>query len=44
VFLCSLFLLELAMQLIIEGMTRPRPYGVPIIAAWTGYSAPALPA
>ena len=42
VFLCSLFLLELAIQFIVEGMTRPRPYGVPIIAGWAGYSAPAL--
>ena len=42
VFLCSLFLLELAIQFIVEGMTRPRPYGVLIIAGWAGYSAPAL--
>jgi hypothetical protein len=42
VFLCSLFLLEGAILLITEGMTRPRPYDVPIIAGWTGYSAPAL--
>ncbi len=42
VFLCSLILLEIALQLITEGMTRPRPYGVPIIAGWAGYSAPAL--
>jgi tRNA A-37 threonylcarbamoyl transferase component Bud32 len=42
VFLCTLFLLELAIELVTEGMTRPRPYGVLIIASWTGYSAPAL--
>ncbi|HEY6315445.1 MAG TPA: hypothetical protein VIY52_32205 [Streptosporangiaceae bacterium] len=42
VFLCSLFLLQLATQSITEGMTRPRPYGVPVIAGWAGYSAPAL--
>ena len=42
VFLCSLFLLELAIKFITEGMTRPRPYGVLIIAGWAGYSAPAL--
>jgi hypothetical protein len=42
VFLCSLFLLQLATQSITEGMTRPRPYGVLIIAGWAGYSAPAL--
>ena len=42
VFLCSLLLLELAIQFIAEGMTRPRPYGVTIIVGWAGYSAPAL--
>ena len=42
VFVCSLFFLELAMQLITDGLQRPRPYGVPIIAGWAGYSAPAL--
>ncbi len=42
VFLCSLFALTLAMDVITEGMTRPRPYGVLIIGNWTGYSAPAL--
>jgi len=42
VFLCSLFALTLAMDVITEGMTRPRPYGVLIIAGWAGYSAPAL--
>ena len=42
VFLCSLFALTLAMGVITEGMTRPRPYGVLIIAGWAGYSAPAL--
>ncbi len=36
VFLCSLFLLELAIQLIASGLTRPRPYGVPAIAGWAG--------
>ena len=42
VFLCSLLALTLAMDVITEGMTRPRPYGVLIIAGWAGYSAPAL--
>ena len=42
VFLCSLYLFELAIEFITEGTTRPRPYGVPIIGRWTGYSAPAL--
>ncbi|MGH7735925.1 MAG: hypothetical protein ACREOE_20060, partial [Gemmatimonadales bacterium] len=36
VFVCSLFFLELAMQLIEDGVQRPRPYGVPIIAGWAG--------
>ena len=44
VFLCSLLVLEIAIQLIASGLTRPRPYGVPIIAGWAGYSAPALSA
>jgi len=44
VFLCSLLVLEIAIQLIASGLTRPRPYGVPIIADWAGYSAPALSA
>ncbi len=44
VFLCSLFLLQLAIQNITEGTTRPRPYGVPIIAGWAGYSTPAMSA
>jgi tRNA A-37 threonylcarbamoyl transferase component Bud32 len=42
VFLCSLFLLELAVKFINVGTTRPRPYGVRISAGWAGYSAPAL--
>ena len=44
VFLCSLFFLEIAMLLVNNGVQRPRPYGVPIIAGWVGYSAPALSA
>jgi hypothetical protein len=42
VFLCGLFLLQLATQDLTAGMTRPRPYGVRVIAGWSGYSAPAL--
>ena len=42
VFLCSLFLLEIAIQVIDSGLTRPRPYGVRVIAAWAGFSAPAI--
>ena len=44
VFVCSLFLLELAMLLVNNGVQRPRPYGVPIIGSWYGYSVPALSA
>jgi hypothetical protein len=43
VFLCSLFLLEVATTLITAGTTRPRPYGVLIIGNWTGYSRPSPP-
>ena len=42
VFLCSLFLLQLATALITSGTTRPRPYGVLIIGNWGGYSTQAL--
>ena len=42
VFLCSLFLLQLATTLITSGTTRPRPYGVLIIGNWRGYSTQAL--
>ena len=42
VFLCSLFVLEIAIQLIAIGLTRPRPYGVRIITGWAGFSAPAV--
>ncbi len=44
VLLCSLFVLEIAMLLVNNGVQRPRPYGVPIIGSWSGYSAPALAA
>jgi tRNA A-37 threonylcarbamoyl transferase component Bud32 len=42
VFLCSLFFLEIAIWLIDSGLTRPRPYGVRVIAGWAGFSAPAI--
>jgi tRNA A-37 threonylcarbamoyl transferase component Bud32 len=42
VFLCSLYLFELAIGFITEGTTRPRPYDVLITGRWTGYSTPAL--
>ena len=44
IFVCSLAFVELAGFWINQELTRPRPYGVPIIAGWAGYSAPALPA
>ena len=44
IFVCSLAFLELAGFWINQELTRPRPNGVPIIAGWAGYSAPALPA
>jgi membrane-associated phospholipid phosphatase len=36
-----LFFLELTGGWIYFGLSRPRPYGVPIIGSWNGYSAPA---
>ena len=35
-----LFFLEIIGRLIYDGLSRPRPYGVPIIGGWDGYSAP----
>src|SRR5882757_1067019 len=43
VFLCSLFFLEIVGQWIYEALSRPRPFGVPVIASWGGYSAPSPP-
>jgi len=37
--LCLLFL-EIAAGLIYDALARPRPYGVPVIGRWEGYSAP----
>jgi len=37
--LCLLFL-EIATGLIYDALSRPRPYGVPVIGRWEGYSAP----
>jgi len=44
VFLCSLFFLAIVGQWIYSSLSRPRPYGVPIITSWGGYSAPSPPA
>ena len=35
-----LFFLEIIGGVIYDGLSRPRPYGVPIIGRWDGYSAP----
>jgi membrane-associated phospholipid phosphatase/tRNA A-37 threonylcarbamoyl transferase component Bud32 len=43
VFVSSLFFLEIVGQWIYFALSRPRPYGVPIIASWGGYSAPSPP-
>jgi hypothetical protein len=43
VFLGSLFFLELVGTWIYFGLSRPRPYGVPIIGSWGGYSGIAPP-
>jgi membrane-associated phospholipid phosphatase/tRNA A-37 threonylcarbamoyl transferase component Bud32 len=43
VFLCSLFFLEVVGQWIYSALSRPRPFGVPVIAGWGGYSAPSPP-
>jgi tRNA A-37 threonylcarbamoyl transferase component Bud32/membrane-associated phospholipid phosphatase len=39
----SLFFLETIGGWIYSGLSRPRPYSVPIIASWGGYSAPSPP-
>jgi hypothetical protein len=43
VFLGSLFFLETVGTSIYFGLSRPRPYGVPIIANWGGYSGVSPP-
>lgn len=40
VFILCLFFLELAGGWIYSALSRPRPYGVPVIGRWAGYSAP----
>jgi membrane-associated phospholipid phosphatase len=40
VFAACLFVLEIAVGLIYDALSRPRPYGVPVIGRWDGYSAP----
>ena len=43
VFVCCLFLLVTAGAWIYSRLSRPRPYGVPIIGSWAGYSTPSPP-
>ena len=43
VFVGSFFFLGIAGNLIYNGLSRPRPYGVTIISGWGGYSAPSQP-
>jgi membrane-associated phospholipid phosphatase len=43
VLLFCLFFLEIVVSWIYNGLSRPRPFGVPIIGAWDGYSAPSAP-
>ncbi len=43
VLVLCLFFLEIVVRWIYNGLTRPRPFGVPIIGAWDGYSAPSAP-
>jgi hypothetical protein len=40
VFAVCVFFLEIVVGLIYAALSRPRPYGVPIIGRWGGYSAP----
>ena len=40
VFTVCVFFLEIVGGLIYAALSRPRPYGVPIIGRWGGYSAP----
>jgi tRNA A-37 threonylcarbamoyl transferase component Bud32 len=43
VFLGSVLFLEFVGTMIYFGLSRPRPYGVPIIASWGGYSGVSPP-
>jgi membrane-associated phospholipid phosphatase len=43
VFMGSLFFLEIVGTWIYEGLSRPRPYGVPIISSWAGYAGGSPP-
>ena len=41
VFILCLFVLEIFGGWIYDALSRPRPYGVPVIGRWDGYAAPA---
>jgi membrane-associated phospholipid phosphatase len=43
VFLGSVLFLEIVGTMIYFGLSRPRPYGVPIVASWGGYSGVSPP-
>ena len=43
VFVGAIFLVEVIAYLTSEIITRPRPFGVPILAGWQGYSMPSRP-
>jgi len=43
VFVCGLVVLNYAGTWIYFGLSRPRPYGVPIIAGWVGYAGVSPP-
>jgi hypothetical protein len=43
VFLGSVLLLDIAGTMIYNALTRPRPYGVPIITSWAGYAGASPP-
>jgi tRNA A-37 threonylcarbamoyl transferase component Bud32 len=39
VFVGGLLFLEVVGELVYDGLSRPRPYGVPIIGGWAGYAS-----
>jgi membrane-associated phospholipid phosphatase len=43
VFLGSVLFIDIAGTLIYDALSRPRPYGVPIITSWAGYSGGSPP-
>jgi hypothetical protein len=43
VFMASVLFLDQVGTLIYEGLSRPRPYGVPIITSWAGYAGGSPP-